>query len=131
MKKVSQVMSREVKSVGEDASVPEVVELLEKSGVWGAPVVDNEGNVVGVLSKTDLTFTATDDTKGHSQLKARDVMTPFLFQVGPDEPVIALIDSMERYGIHRVIVTEGSKPVGVVTTMDLVRELGRVLLGET
>ena len=128
MKTVRHIMSCGVKSVRDQASIPDVLDFLDGAGVWGAPVVDEAGNAVGVVSRTDLALRGDSQSDGRiTELKAQDLMTPFLFSVGPDEPLINLIHAMEQYKIHRVIVTEGRKPVGVVTTMDLISEFGRVL----
>ena len=52
--KVRSFMSMELVSVSWDLSIEEAAEVLLGSGISGAPVVDDAGNLVGVITKTDL-----------------------------------------------------------------------------
>ena len=51
---VGEVMSKRVVSVDPDASVWEAASLIDRHGVRRLPVVDDEGYVVGVLTRSDL-----------------------------------------------------------------------------
>jgi len=42
-----------------------------------------------------------------------------IWQVGPETPVLAAADSMRQHGIHRILVTEGGKLIGIVTATDI------------
>ena len=55
-------------------------------------------------------------------------MTPFAFQLKPEDEVAQLVDTMLSGGIHRVVVCDqAGRPVGIVTSMDIVRDYRRLL----
>ncbi len=127
MRTIGDIMSRDVASVGEDAAMPQIIEFFERRAFSGAPVVDADGRVVGLISKSDLALRRSKNSENFSALKAGDVMTPFLFDLGPEASLLKLIETMDEYKIHRVVITEEERPVGIVTTMDLVRDYGKLL----
>lgn len=65
---VEDVMNTEVISVRPDLSVAELVELLEEKGITGAPVVDSDGVVVGVVSGTDVARAALEEARERSEV---------------------------------------------------------------
>lgn len=63
---VEDVMKTEVITVRPDLSVAELVELLEEERITGAPVVDADGVVVGVVSGTDVARAALEEARERS-----------------------------------------------------------------
>lgn len=145
------VMTTDVKTVGDDWSLEQLARFLVDRSISGAPVVTDEGKLVGVVSLTDLaraeaereapppeehdfyarSFEAavSPDEVGdvkfvrESGRRVRDVMTPALFDVKPDTPVSEVADMMVRGRIHRVFVTEKKTVVGVISALDLLKLL--------
>lgn len=58
-----------------------------------------------------------------SGLTVREVMNPRVISVPPDEPIEAVAACLIRYRIHRVLVTEEERLVGIVSSLDLVQLL--------
>jgi len=58
-----------------------------------------------------------------ADLTVADLMIENIISVAPETPVSALAQRMERHQIHRVLVVESDRLVGVITTMDLARLL--------
>ena len=110
---------------------------------------DGEGKPVGTISMSDLTAHAAglDKPKDSGYLKnlwhddpphlhdltfegditAADVMTEFLIRIDADSEVRELLDLMKTARLHRVFVTDQDRLVGIVTTLDLVMLLDRLL----
>jgi len=111
-------MSREVFSLSPDKSVESAAWRLSLDGMSGAPVRNTEGNVIGVLTASDLIDPfSRGETVG-------EVMTPTVWAVPPEAPVIDAVRLMVEKQIHRAVVLNGSgKIVGIVTTMDVLRAL--------
>ena|SRR5688500_15817361 len=124
---VAELMQREVKTVGSDASVQEVVVTLADAHVSGVPVVDAGGRVIGVVSSSDvLTAEAeADDADARRELlentAVRDIMTPQSFTVSPDDDIREAARQMLYADVHRLFVTDGERVVGVISTTDIVR----------
>ncbi len=124
------VMKTEVITVQEDTPVSEVFDLLIIEHISGVPVVDRQGDLIGVVSQIDLFFggmTRPDPLlvkeNGESQVLVRDVMTSPPVCIQEDEPVSRLADTMCRMHIHRLPVVRDGKLTGIVTSIDLCRVL--------
>jgi CBS domain-containing protein len=149
------IMRTDLVTVTPDTSVETLVELLTDRRVSGVPVVDEGGEVVGVVSATDvlahfseLTAAATGESRPQELLGASaedwsewaeagalaflpqprawsvtvsEIMTPIAYTLSPDTPVREAAGAMYRGAMHRVLVTEGGRLVGIVTTTDIVK----------
>src|SRR5438309_3014662 len=104
---VKEVMTRNVITFREDTPVEEIASTLTSKRITGAPVVANEGHVVGIVSETDV-FSKKGKT-------AREIMSPRVISVteetGIDEAARLLIG--ER--IRRVPVIRGGKMLGLLS----------------
>src|SRR6266545_4090444 len=90
---VAELMQRNVKTVGSETSIAEAIVSLVDAHISGMPVVDGMGNVIGVLSSTDvLTAEAeADDPAARRALfedsAVRDIMTPRPYTIMPSEDI--------------------------------------------
>lgn len=150
--KIRDVMHREVWTVAPEMEINELGRELARRGVTGAPVVDRGGKMVGVVSLHDVGAapdrTVRPTARGHywhmglldgalldsfshdgvaGQGLVRDIMTPAVHIVGPDAPLSEAADLLVLHDIHRLIVVEQDRPVGIVTSTDLVRVLRDLL----
>ena len=142
------IMSRHVVTVNEDLPVAELGRTLVEHGISGAPVLNNKGRLVGVVSATDIVanelkvgrtvvseadFYSRPDIGSRAEQAAlgmhvedyadtlvRDIMTPIVIAVTPDATVMELADIMGVNRIHRVLVTQGEKLEGIVSALDLI-----------
>ena len=170
MLKVRDIMVTEVLTVTPDTPVRRLTRLLADEEISGAPVVNEAGKPLGVVSATDVVRLAADDTDvrvGTSQARNRtttpdpdgeepdedpygfflpedspfaaerllgqipesefdaatvaDIMTPVSFTVGPDTEVSELADFLVRGRIHRAVVVESDRLVGIITSGDVLR----------
>lgn len=127
VKRVAEVMSRDVVCVRADLGVACVRELLLSRGFSGAPVVDEGGRPIGVVSKTDLLrerfeAAAGGAADGTGARCAGDVMTPIAMTLVETAPIYEAAALMARHGVHRVpIVTHDGRLVGVVSSLDMLR----------
>lgn len=127
MAKVEDFMTRKVLTISPDADLNDAAWGLTLKGVTGAPVRDDNGRIVGVLSKSDLVDPARHgDVR---EIKVADAMTPLLFAVRDTDSIRAAAQRMVQTGSHRLIVVDGNGAlVGILTPMDLLRGLldGRI-----
>ena len=125
--KVAELMQRNVRTVGSEASIAEVVLSLADAHVSGMPVVDKGGRMIGVISASDvLTAEAEAESQnvGRQLLEntsVREIMTSRPFTVAPDEDVREAARQMLYADVHRLFVAEEDRLVGVVSTTDIVR----------
>ncbi len=119
MKTVADIMTKEVLTLRAEAPVEQAALELILRGVHGAPVEDESGNIVGVLSTTALL--ATDSGKDVS-----DAMAPVLFAVMDTDHALYAAKRMVETGSHRVLVLNSAgELVGVVSPTDVMKALLR------
>lgn len=147
---VREVMTTTVHTIPVDASFRDIVEFLLEHQVSGAPVVEPDGRLIGVISEKDLfhfLFPSQEEfyenpdywmNQAHLEKEARsitdktarDLITRKVITIGPDEPIMKACATLMIYGIRRLPVLEGSKLVGIVTTNDLYRSFFRKMYAE-
>jgi CBS domain-containing protein len=129
-------------------TVAEVRNLLASRGISGAPVVDESGGILGVVSQSDLVrrtsqrttvgesgrfFTNVNEYRDLANLP-RDVsgapveavMSKEVYTVPRDSSAAAGASLMRERKIHRLFVTDQGSLVGVVTSLDLLRVVEEV-----
>lgn len=116
---VDEIMRAPVATIGEDDTVGEAARRMVEKNVRGLPVVDPRGELVGIITKTDLTrhFAETHT----DQLKVKD-----LYQEKGSVPTVNVTHSISRAmdliqdrAIDRVVVLDGQRPIGIITESDL------------
>lgn len=146
------LMTKDVLSVHQDLGVRELATFLAENEITGVPVVDDEDQLVGVVTATDvaeksrleLDFSTDhsdprfsvrefsdqidiEEMKGlhieNEDILVRDIMTPAVLSVGARTPVSEIAREMVSGHVHRLFVTRGGKVVGIVSALDLVKLL--------
>ncbi len=109
-------------------SAQEALQLMELRKVRRLPVED-EGRLVGIVTKTDIQSKLGPFPLSWRRLKLHvtDVMTREPVSVGPEDPLNRVAELMLAHKISGVPVVEGSKIVGIVTESDVFRALCEAL----
>jgi CBS domain-containing protein len=122
---IKDIMTTGVYTVEANASAEEAAWGLTRRHIGGAPARDAEGNLVGVLSSSDLVNPEPAQwIKGEATVG--DVMNPDVITLYAEDPALAAVTEMARRRIHRIVVLDAdSKLAGIVTPMDVVCALAR------
>ncbi len=142
------VMTDEVITIDVNATVEQVANLFINSGISAAPVVDDTGKMVGIISEGDLLRRAEIGTerrrstwlefvssnrdlaaeyiKAHSH-RAGDLMTTDVISVEESTPIREIAELLETRHIKRVPVLRKGKPVGIVSRANLIQALATVI----
>ena len=130
MLRLKDIMTTDIAVATPDMTLREAIAILADNHVGGAPVVQG-GKVVGVFSATDLLAYITDLNAGppSESLRRRrtsledvtvaELMTRVVKSLEPNCSVEQAADFMRRNQIHRVLVMDGPKLVGIATTSDV------------
>ena len=145
--KASDVMTRDVLTVGRETSVANAIRVMLDHNISGLPVLDN-GKVVGILTEGDLLRRSETGTErqrprwleilmGPGRMageyvrthgrKVEEIMTTDLVSVAGNTPLDEVVGLMERRRIKRVPVIEGDVLLGLVSRLDLLRALLRAM----
>jgi CBS domain-containing protein len=149
--KVKDIMIPNVLTARPDWSLDQLAEFLVENYISGAPVASEQGELLGVVSLTDIvrhgsmhandiqSFGAHDYYLRSSEspyvqeeiaslriatemvFTVRDIMTPMIFDVAEDTTLREAADAMIRGHIHRILVTRDQKVRGIVTALDMLK----------
>jgi CBS domain-containing protein len=148
MSTVRDAMVREVVAVASDTSLDAVARLFALNGISGAPVIDDDGRLLGVISQSDL----TDAERARSGAPGRplyyrvwngdiramgvvslvpeplrgvaaDVMSTALVAIEHDATIEAAARRMLAEHVHRLLVVERGRVVGLISALECLRAL--------
>jgi CBS domain-containing protein len=151
------IMNTDVISVPATMDLRDLGKLFLEKGITGAPVVDEQGHLAGVISQTDLVYynlTRSDELvfDSHFYQSARvegrhipsgfqfedfntgcvaDVMTPVVHSVTERATVESVARLMTRNRIHRVIVRRGHGVAGIISALDILKVRQATARGKT
>ncbi len=130
-----------------------LAQQLNSAGVSGLPVVDHRGVLVGVVSKSDLVRGCIEQSEDYEpaylfeimgseedddelgpgssypehEICVEDIMSGDPITVGPEAPIREVACKLTDASVHRAIVVDSDGcPVGIVTSLDLVRVLAHI-----
>lgn len=151
------LMQSEVLTLPADERVSYAVSVLEEGHLSGAPVVDASGKLRGFLSTRDIARSEhlqegrlASEGRGHAydtgdwdedsyptrddynpevlgDNRVKDWMNPEVISVAPDAGLKEVCRTMSEQSIHRVLVVDEDRLVGIVSTSDIVRFLAETL----
>jgi tRNA nucleotidyltransferase (CCA-adding enzyme) len=110
-------MNQRIIVIRPEATVAEAIEILTQQHIGGAPVVDDDGSVVGVISELALIDVVFDPAVKDAPVS--NYMTPEVHVVHPDESLTRAAQLFALYSFRRIPVVAEGKLVGVVTRRDL------------
>ena len=140
--RVGDVMTHSVSVIHSNATMHQAAHILDASHTTGAPVVDDAGRCIGILSAADFvtfeiyrTGEEPSSFERHTNHPAkgeyiawnsvRRFMTTAVQTVSIDTSLLDAADIMCTEHIHRLVVlNELSVPIGIITTLDIVAALG-------
>ena len=111
--KVHDLMTESVVTIGRHATIDRVRKILQRNKVGAVPVVDADGQPVGIVSATDLVPSLKADSP------VSKIMTEKVYTVPKYDDVSVAARIMRNHRIHRLVVTHEQKVVGIITTFDL------------
>ena len=147
-KTAADLMTPNPLSVRDSATLREAIAFLIDRGISGAPVIDEAGRPVGVLTQSDV-LVHDRETIEHvgppeydsgaplsrsaweefqiekvDTTMVRDLITPAVFSVSLEAPAISVITELRELNVHRLfVVDENGVLVGVISALDVLRHL--------
>jgi CBS domain-containing protein len=144
-------MTEDVVTAHPSWSIERLADFFMEYDISGAPVTNDDGDLVGVVSMSDITqysslpgeslprpqphqrfhlgidseYSDEDIQSFREQewggVTVEEIMTPMIFDVSEDASLDTIADTMLKGRIHRVLVTREKHLVGIITALDLIR----------
>lgn len=145
------IMTDKVLTVSDDMPVSDLATFLDQHEITGAPVENADGKLVGVVSVVDVARAESEHSESssvwdslvthsyrydweeglddglriyhlrESQTKVGDIMNRSLHTADATTPVRELASRMVTFHVHRLLVVEGERVVGIVSSSDLLK----------
>lgn len=148
--KVRHLMTAPVITVDADMPLKEIIRVLSTNDISGAPVVDTDGKVIGMISWPELfprirmigrpavhipvlfreivdLKNTVDSYKLSTHLTAKDIMSTSPIVVDVDDLVGEVVWTMVQGDLYMVPVMDGDTLAGIITRRDFVRFLAQEL----
>jgi len=116
-------------SIRAEATVPEAIAWLTEKGFSAAPVIDESGRPIGVLSRADILVHERERLRAGADpvidgALVRDIMTPAVFSVTPQTPGEQVVEQLLTLNVHQLyVVDEEQFLIGVISAHDVLRRL--------
>jgi CBS domain-containing protein len=114
---VSDAMTSNPVTITADKPLREAARLMLKHGISGLPVVDDDGRLVGIITESDVVRAFAERLRG--KYKVEDFMEREVPEVSPWHSVYYVAELIESSSIHRVVVTDAGRVVGIIAPSDL------------
>ncbi len=146
---VAEIMSTELITVTPETGIRELAGILSRDNISGVPVLDANGQLVGVVSQSDLVaqnknlhiptavtlfdwviyLGGTDKFKTElNKIAGRsvgEIMSRKVITVAPEDPLEDVATIMTEKNVHTIPVVKDGKLVGLVGKLDIIRSLLR------
>ena len=143
------IMTSKVITVAEDANVRELAALFLSNNISGAPVVNGQGKVIGVVTESDLIFQnkkvhrptagaildaflflespgkTEKELKKIAASRVGDICSRELISVTPETGLDELATLMAEKKVHTLPVMEGDALVGIIGKSDIIRTIAQ------
>jgi len=147
MQNIADIMTKDVVTVKRETTVRELAKIFEAGHFGSLPVVDDSGNLIGIVTASDLieqgrnlhipTVISLFDwviPLGGERSLARDlqkitaqtvgeISSSEVVTVSPSDPVSTAADTMSSRKLHSLPVVADGKLVGIVSRIDIIRTL--------
>jgi len=149
------IMTRDVVKIPVGMTVESLIDTLREKKITGAPVVDSEDNLVGIVSNEDIihsqlyaerretsqsglmdifksgyTTIAPQENRPDRPALVAEIMTRNVITVNEDSSLIELCSVLIEKKIHRIPVTSSGRLVGIISTLDIVKAVSNGVLVE-
>jgi signal-transduction protein with cAMP-binding, CBS, and nucleotidyltransferase domain len=120
--RVGLLMKPDVVILESDETVDQATKLMKEKNSRSV-LVSKRGEVIGIVSKTDILFKVISQNGNPSKVKLREIMTCPVFAVGPGSTIKEALSVMDKHSIRQVMVHAYAAVLGVVTREDIYQSM--------
>ena len=121
---VKDIMTKRLVTFRPETNVLEAIDILLKNKISGAPVLDENGNIIGVLSEIDCMETLIQDSYYHeSRGSVSEYMSEKVTTVDAQMGIVDLAEFFVQKYFRRLPVVDHGKLVGQVSRRDVLKAI--------
>ena len=121
--KARDVMTPNPTTRGPEDNLKSVLEVMRSENVGIVPITEGNGDqkIAGVVTDRDIALHLGQRDRRPSEVSSSECMTTDVVSVTPDADIREVSRKMQEAQVRRILVTEGKRLVGVISTADLAR----------
>ncbi|QIW24286.1 CBS domain-containing protein [Sulfolobus sp. S-194] len=118
---IKSLISKKLVALKPDMTLKEASQIFYKEGIRGAPVLDNEGKTLGILTTADIIKAFFE---GKHDAKVSDYMKTNVISIRDEDDILTAIKKMLIYNVGRLLVyNQDQKVIGIVTRTDILKTI--------
>lgn len=115
---VGQLMKKDLVTVDAGTSVVEAAKLMKACNV-GSVLISQEGNVIGIVTESDIVKKVVGSDRGPYFIPVEDIMSSPIVGLDERRPLTEAADLMNRHQTRHLGVTKDGSVVGILSVRDL------------
>lgn len=120
-------MNTDIIIMESDSTVHEAIKLM-KEKQQRSVIASYKGEVMGLVSKTDILFKVTFEGRNSSKVKLREVMTSPILAVDPQTTIKESLELMNKKNVRQIMVHAYSAVLGVAYREDIYKMMEKISL---
>jgi CBS domain-containing protein len=124
---VGRIMRSDVAILEADSTAEDALEAMQEKNARNV-LISTKGEVVGIVSKTDILFKVTSQGRNPSKVRLREIMSSPVLAVGPQSTVREAIDLMDEKKVRQVMVHAYAAVLGMVNREDVLESIKQISL---
>jgi CBS domain-containing protein len=125
---VGSVMRSDVAILETDSTAEEAIKAMQAKKARSI-LVSNKGEVVGIVSKTDILFKVTSQGRNPGKVKLREIMTSPVTAVNPQTTIKDALALMDKNKLRQLMVHAFAAPLGMLFREDISENVEKISLG--
>jgi len=117
---VKDIMTKNLITIRSTDNIYDAMELLAGNRISGLPVVDEDNNLVGILSEWDVLHLLTDSNIDNN-LKVEDYMSKNVVSFKAEDSAIDVCDFLKNSNKRRAPIVENGKIIGLISRHDIIK----------
>lgn len=122
---VGQIMRSDVAILEADMSAENALQAMQEKNARNI-LVSTKGEVVGIVSKTDILFKVTSEGRSPSKVKVREIMSSPVLAVGPQTTIREALSVMDKNKVRQVMVHAYAAVLGMVNREDVLENIKKI-----
>jgi CBS domain-containing protein len=118
---VREVMTHDLRTIAADSPILEAAREMRDGDVGNVLIMDGD-NVAGIITDRDIVVRGLAEERDANSTRALEVASTGVVGIEGDQRIEDAAELMRSHDIRRLLVTEGGRPVGIVSIGDLAVE---------
>ncbi len=124
---VGNIMNNNAIILEADSTLDEAIKLMKERNQRSV-LASHKGEVVGMVSKTDILYKVTSEGKNPSKIKLREIMTSPVLAVNPQNTIKDALTIMNKRNVRQLMVHAYSAVLGIISREDISRKMEAIAL---